>query len=691
LFDSPGNNNYIILADLLFLGHILWVSIDPMSWKNYIDRGIVFGQKGDFLYAINMFKKAIELAPLEPDPHGHLAWQYYQTYKYNLAIKEYETLISLSAETTEVFYLLGDCYFNLERLPECEVCYKKALEIDTSNVNVLIRLADLYAHRKQYDMALSLIKDSLKKLPSEKLETKYSDLLKEKELYDFMIKEPERYFTESLEKAEILRENRNWDLAVIEYKKLLIIQPLNPEIYFKIGCTYMERIMPRYDLAIAAFLKVIILDPGYPDVYLFLAKAQSQYGFMSDAVESYETHIKNHPDSTDALMNLGNLYCLIQEFDKAIKTYKRINKHDNPYLCFNMALCYYNSSNNPQAMDYVSKGLAIDKDNILGKFLESFISGQNYDLPPFTMPACNPDMRYKLSLIFKRMKGRLLKIQCPLCGVAEYDYFYINVKNNWPLVRCPKCGLIYVNPQPVFGRLEELYDDGYMAARKSDADYCFTRRAEGKPHQICMKKELNWLDSQGFKDFEAKRGKDKTFLDIGCAVGVFLLDLESRGWDVHGTDISKSAVDYCCSKGLKVRQGTLEEVNYPDESFDFIVMHHVIEHIPSPANTLKEIMRILKPGGRLFIKTPCCESIPSLLAGEKWFNDPDHIFFFSKATLLGLIKKAGYNIIASHCYVGVDSETYPDIWNKQRINSLVTKAIDKADLGDVIMLLAEKP
>jgi len=120
-------------------------------------------------------------------------------------------------------------------------------------------------------------------------------------------------------------------------------------------------------------------------------------------------------------------------------------------------------------------------------------------------------------------------------------------------------------------------------------------------------------------------------------------------------------------------------------------MHHVIEHIPSPANTLKEIMRILKPGGRLFIKTPCCDSIPSILAGNKWFNDPDHIYFFSKATLLKLVESAGFSVCASHCYVGVKSETYPDFWIHHQISPLLTDLIDEADLGDVIMVMAEKP
>ncbi len=657
-------------------------------WKKYLLQGIQYGQNGETDKAVIEFKKAIELSPLEPDPHGHLAWQYYCSHQYEQAINEYSTLLQLQPDNPDAKKLLGKCLFQINKFSDAAQYFKECMDSDsTDSVEILYFMSEIERTKRNYSEAIHIIKQISGKTPVRDLEEKLNGLIREKELYETMQKDPDKYLSDGYRNAHQFRNNKNWDLAVGEYEKLLIIQPENPELYFKIGCTFMERIMPRHDKAIQAFQKALLLNPLYQDAMLQLARAQALYGFVSDSIESYERLLKAYPNSREGIMELGNLYASSHEYEKAISIYKQINEKGDIYWNFNLAACFLYLKDTTHASQHINKGLASDKENILGKFLSSCINHECFFMDSIRYPLVIVGIKSRLKSVYGILLGNSKMIHCLLCKKSGHSLIH----PNRPLVQCRQCGVIYVNPQPVFRELEELYDDGYMAARKADAVYCYQQREAGNPHQICMKRELDWVDSQGFKDFEAKRGKDKTFLDIGCAVGVFLLDLESRGWDAHGTDISKSAVDYCCSKGLKVRQGTLEEVNYPDESFDFIVMHHVIEHIPSPANTLKEIMRILKPGGRLFIKTPCCDSIPSILAGNKWFNDPDHIYFFSKATLLKLVESAGFSVCASHCYVGVKSETYPDFWIHHQISPLLTDLIDEADLGDVIMVMAEKP
>jgi ubiquinone/menaquinone biosynthesis C-methylase UbiE len=58
-----------------------------------------------------------------------------------------------------------------------------------------------------------------------------------------------------------------------------------------------------------------------------------------------------------------------------------------------------------------------------------------------------------------------------------------------------------------------------------------------------------------------------------------------------------------------VRAGALEEQNYPDDSFDLILMSHVIEHLHDPLRTLRESRRTLRRGGTLVVTTPKCRQL----------------------------------------------------------------------------------
>ncbi len=95
-------------------------------------------------------------------------------------------------------------------------------------------------------------------------------------------------------------------------------------------------------------------------------------------------------------------------------------------------------------------------------------------------------------------------------------------------------------------------------------------------------------------------------LDVGAGPGTFLYFLKAAGnYQLHGTEVSQACVA-CAKNGLGVLldQGILEAIRYPDASFDGVVLLHVFEHLPDPVVTLREIARILKPGGFVFIAVP---------------------------------------------------------------------------------------
>jgi len=104
-------------------------------------------------------------------------------------------------------------------------------------------------------------------------------------------------------------------------------------------------------------------------------------------------------------------------------------------------------------------------------------------------------------------------------------------------------------------------------------------------------------------------GEHAEVLEIGSQVGGFLHAATAFGWKAKGVDVGKIMVDFSRAKGYDVYLGTVEEAGFDDESFDAVFVWLCFEMLPHPQRTLKEIYRILRPGGRLYISVPNGEFI----------------------------------------------------------------------------------
>jgi ubiquinone/menaquinone biosynthesis C-methylase UbiE len=96
----------------------------------------------------------------------------------------------------------------------------------------------------------------------------------------------------------------------------------------------------------------------------------------------------------------------------------------------------------------------------------------------------------------------------------------------------------------------------------------------------------------------------KKAMDIGCATGPLVKAFLDTGIEAYGVDTSEWA-----TKNSPVASRLLwldvdkDDVPFPDEFFDLVTMKFVIEHLYRPEKILKEIFRVLKPGGYLYIMT----------------------------------------------------------------------------------------
>ena len=93
-------------------------------------------------------------------------------------------------------------------------------------------------------------------------------------------------------------------------------------------------------------------------------------------------------------------------------------------------------------------------------------------------------------------------------------------------------------------------------------------------------------------------------LDVGCGTGANLLMLSQYG-DAEGVDISNDALAFCRERGLdQVKLGAGEQLPYDDGTFDLVTAFDVVEHMDDDLAGLREMRRVLRPGGRVLLFVP---------------------------------------------------------------------------------------
>ena len=154
----------------------------------------------------------------------------------------------------------------------------------------------------------------------------------------------------------------------------------------------------------------------------------------------------------------------------------------------------------------------------------------------------------------------------------------------------------------------------------------------------------------------------KKILEIACGRGGFSRFLSSRGATVCGADFSTSAVaiaqkrllDFPSLAGtVSYLQADVQRMPFAEDSFDIVISCETIEHVPDRAAAVREMYRVCKPGGTLYLTTPNYLNFMGLYLiyalvrhpGLKSSQPLDERFLFPQ--IRRLVKKAGWNIVRS--------------------------------------------
>ncbi len=134
-------------------------------------------------------------------------------------------------------------------------------------------------------------------------------------------------------------------------------------------------------------------------------------------------------------------------------------------------------------------------------------------------------------------------------------------------------------------------------------------------------------------------------LDLGCGAGGTTIALAQSGAGVTAVDPNPDKVrrlrqvTQAAGLQVEVRTGDAATLDFADEAFDWVILQDVLEHLQSPKRALREVRRVLKPGGKLYVSTPNRWSPLTLVSDPHWnlpivacLSRPAVEFFITKLT-----------------------------------------------------------
>lgn len=286
-------------------------------------------------------------------------------------------------------------------------------------------------------------------------------------------------------------------------------------------------------------------------------------------------------------------------------------------------------------------------------------------------------------------------VRCAICGADRYECVgRASIEEQFrstleartiSIVRCQRCGFLYVQPMPFWDleALQKIYGHKYFPDMSTWWRAVKTTRNP--------RRRLDRLEHHA-------RCPIRTFLEVGCGLGYGMREALQRGWEVHGQDVSSFFADAVQrSLGIEVFLGFLEEAKYPDRYFDAIYLDSVLEHLPEPVGMLQELRRILNPQGVLSLTVTNEAAFIYRVRGAiskalglrtspflSPFTYPHHLVGFSEPTLRKACARVGLEVSELVICAGAQE------WRKLSVREFTGRALIAQILSHPFYLLGER-
>ncbi len=171
-----------------------------------------------------------------------------------------------------------------------------------------------------------------------------------------------------------------------------------------------------------------------------------------------------------------------------------------------------------------------------------------------------------------------------------------------------------------YERISELSD--HFTKRSSYWEEIYSKR-NSPPNFMIYELDSRMINALSLVE-QFSKGSPLKILDVGCGTGHYIEQLLSRNHNVFGNDVAfgmltkSKAKYYRLNQFHKLSLSNIEQLPFQDSSFDAVLCIGVIEYLPDIHKALKELSRIVKPDGRIFLSAPNLLSI-------KFLTDPYYL------------------------------------------------------------------
>lgn len=194
------------------------------------------------------------------------------------------------------------------------------------------------------------------------------------------------------------------------------------------------------------------------------------------------------------------------------------------------------------------------------------------------------------------------------CHKVLFTSKYVDKPN---IVRCPKCKLTFLHPQPD----EKTISDYYHGMYASLATYNPEIMKNANKSMLNYKKNITDINKIG-----------KSLLDLGCGLGYYSLAAKNAGYQVTSVEQDIISVEFAKNtlKLENIFESNIEDFIYSvKQKFDIIFLRHVIEHVTDPQKLINGISGIINTNGVLIIETDNNKGVELLFR-------PHSLLFYSK-------------------------------------------------------------
>lgn len=232
---------------------------------------------------------------------------------------------------------------------------------------------------------------------------------------------------------------------------------------------------------------------------------------------------------------------------------------------------------------------------------------------------------------------------CPNCGSDQSSRWEKYSPDGWDVVCCVDCDLTYLRNPVSYDALEDdfAWEKTYAEKASKGGSTVLSpvirklREALGIRHRSKSEEFREWFH-------------DGHVLDIGCGAGgrigppmtPYGIEL-STGLHAKADKVMRAHGGYCIHGA-----GADAIMEFDEAQFDGILMHSYLEHETNVMGVLGGAFRTLKPGGSIYVRVPNFASLNRRLIGARWcgFRYPDHVNYFTAATLRKTVSRAGFSL-----------------------------------------------